>query len=52
MSDADDLLPAIPGVCWNCGHDVLVLRPDAGMNGVTDEIVCVMCEEPQQFPGD
>jgi transcription initiation factor TFIIIB Brf1 subunit/transcription initiation factor TFIIB len=34
--------------CWNCGSDRIIVRPDEGMLGLTDEIVCVDCGETQE----
>lgn len=33
--------------CWNCGSDLLETRPDAAMQNMTDETVCVECREVQ-----
>jgi hypothetical protein len=34
--------------CWNCGSDRITVRPDEAMHGLTDEIVCLDCEERQE----
>jgi ribosomal protein S27E len=34
--------------CWNCGSTRIIVRPDPGMGEVTDEIVCLDCEERQE----
>lgn len=36
--------------CWNCGHTVIMLRPDPAMGNVTDTIECGACGEAQADP--
>lgn len=35
------------GECWSCKQEFLVIHPDPGMEGTTDEVLCLCCDSAQ-----